>query len=93
MNDEPNYEGLSIWEQIRLLSEWSPLLHFGQRFIAEIDPHKKTIIVAEACEWLAAKTRATTLDDELVSLLSAILKSPQGEALVRWAVARAEADQ
>jgi hypothetical protein len=30
------------------------------------------------------------VDDELVSLLSAILKSPQGEALVRWAVGKME---
>lgn len=88
--DENQYEGLSIWDKMRLLSEWSPLIGFGQRFIAEIDPHRKSIIVAEACEWLASKTRATTLDDELVSLLSAILKSPQGEALVRWAMVKVE---
>jgi hypothetical protein len=83
------YQGLSIWEQIRLLSEWSPLFAFGQQFIAESDPHKKSVIVADACEWLASKTRATKVDDELVGLLSAILKSPQGEALVRWAVSKA----
>lgn len=91
--DENQYEGLSIWDKMRLLSEWSPLIGFGQRFIAEIDPHGKSIIVAEACEWLASKTRATTLDDELVSLLSAILKSPQGEALVRWAMQKVEESQ
>lgn len=90
MPEENDYQGLSIWEQIRLLSEWSPLLSFGQRFISEYDPHAKSIIVADACEWLAAKTRATKVDDELVSLLSAILKSPQGEALVRWAVKQVE---
>lgn len=89
MSGEEQYQGLSIWEQIRLLSEWSPLFAYGQRFIGEADPHKKSVIVAEACEWLASKTRATTVDDELVSLLSAILKSPQGEALVRWAVSKA----
>ena len=88
--EENQYEGLSIWDKMRLLSEWSPLIGFGQRFIAEIDPHKKSIIVAEACEWLASKTRATNVDDELVSLLSAILKSPQGEALVRWAMLKVE---
>jgi hypothetical protein len=88
--EENQYEGLSIWDKMRLLSEWSPLIGFGQRFIAEIDPHKKSIIVAEACEWLASKTRATNVDDELVSLLSAILKSPQGEALVRWAMLKVQ---
>ncbi len=91
MSDE--YQGLSIWEQMRLLSEWSPLIGFGQKFVLESDPHKKSIIVADACEWLASKTRATKVDDELVSLLSAILKSPQGEALVRWAIAKVDGDQ
>ncbi len=88
--EEAEYQGLSIWEQLRLLSEWSPLLSFGQQFIMERDPHRKSIVVADACDWLAAKTRATKVDDELVSLLSAILKSPQGEALVRWAVGKME---
>jgi hypothetical protein len=88
---ENEYQGMSIWEQLRLLSEWSPMLSFGQRFISEPDAHKKTLIVADACEWLAAKTRATNVDDELVNLLAAILKSPQGEALVRWAIAKMEA--
>ena len=92
----PNAEGheygakLSIWEQIRLLSEWSPLLAYGQRFVAEHDPHLKSIVVAEAAEWLAAKTKATTVDDELVGLIAAILRSPQGEALVRWGISKAE---
>lgn len=89
VSSEENYEGIPIWDQLRLLSEWSPLIGFGQRFVGEPDPVKKTIIVADACEWLATKTRATTVDDELVSLLSAILKSPQGEALVRWGLAKA----
>lgn len=97
MTEDPNYgieyQGLSIWEQLRLLSEWSPLLSFGQRFIAEADPHRKALIVADACEWLASKTRATKVDDELVVLVSAILRSPQGEALVRWGVAKAQGSQ
>lgn len=83
--------GLSIWEQLRLLSEWSPLLSFGQRFLAEHDPHQKSLIVADAAEWLAAKTKATAVDDELVGHIAAILRSPQGEALVRWCIAKAEA--
>ncbi len=90
--EEENQYGasLSIWEQLRLLSEWSPLLAFGQRFVAEHDPHAKSIIVADAAEWLASKTKATKVDDELIALLAAILRSPQGEALVRWGIAKAE---
>lgn len=78
---------LTIWEQIRLLNAWAPLLAYGQRFLAEADGYKKSLIVAEALEWLAAKTDAK-LDDELVGVVSAVLRTPQGEALVRWVMAK-----
>ena len=78
---------LTIWEQIRLLNAWAPLLAYGQRFLAEPDGYKKSLIVAEALEWLASKTDAK-LDDELVGVVSAVLRTPQGEALVRWVMAR-----
>lgn len=90
--DELNRYGasLSIWQQLQLLSAWSPLIGYGQRFVQEADPYKKSLIVAEACEWLASKTQATATDDQLVRLLSDCLKTPQGEALVRWALLKAE---
>lgn len=88
--DVPNYEGLPIWEQIRLLNEWAPLLGFGQRFLAEPDTHRRVLVVTDALEWLAAKTK-TTLDDEVVKLVEDVLRTPQGEALVRWGVAHLEA--
>lgn len=86
----PNYEGLPIWEQIRLLNEWAPLLGFGQRFLAESDPHKRLLVVADGLEWLAAKT-SSPLDDQLVKLVEDVLRTPQGEAIVRWAVGHLEA--
>ena len=87
--EEANRYGatLNIWQQIQLLTTWSPLIGFGQRFVAEPDSYKRTLIVAEACEWLAAKTDAR-LDDELVKVLAELLKTPQGEQLVRWALAK-----
>lgn len=87
--EEANRYGasLNIWEQIRLLTTWSPLIGFGQRFVAESDAYRRSLIVAEACEWLAAKTDAS-LDDELVRVLVEILKTPQGESFVRWALSK-----
>lgn len=85
-DDVPNFEGLPIWEQIKLLNEWAPLLGFGQRFVSEPDAHKRAVVVADAMEWLASKTK-TTVDDQLVQLVEAIVRTPQGEALVRWGVA------
>ena len=82
--------GLSIWQQIALLQAWAPLIGYGQRFINELDPYKKGLVVAEAAEWLASRTDAKA-DDQLVKLLADLLKSPQGEALVRWALLQVEA--
>lgn len=81
--------GLSIWQQIALLQAWSPLIGYGQRFVQEIDPYRKGLIVAEAAEWLASKTDAKA-DDQLVRMLADILKTPQGESLVRWLLLQVE---
>lgn len=96
----PNYEatpeeldkygaGLSIWQQLALLQAWSPLIGYGQRFLNETDPYKKSLVVADAAEWVAAKTNAKA-DDQAVKLLVDILRTPQGEALVRWCLLQTE---
>lgn len=81
---------LNIWEQIRLLQTWAPLIGFGQRFVQTVDPYQKALIIAEAAEWVASKTDAK-LDDQLVKLLADIAKTQQGEALIRWCLLAAEA--
>jgi hypothetical protein len=40
-------------------------------------------VVSEAAEWLASKTDATA-DDQLVRHLAAVLKTKEGENLVRF---------
>lgn len=74
---------LNIWQAIRLLQTWSPLLAYGQKFVNTVDPYAKSLIVAEALEWLASKTDAT-VDDQLVRLVSDIAKTKEGELLVRY---------
>jgi len=97
----PNYEGtadeyakfgpmLNIWQQLALLQAWSPLIGYGQRFVNEVDPYRKSLVVSDLAEWLASKTNARA-DDQLVRLLADILKTPQGEALVRFLLLQAEA--
>lgn len=80
--------GLSIWDQLALVNQYAPLLSFGQRLISEPDSYKKTIIVADALEWLSAKTQ-TKYDDEAVKLVSDIVKTREFEALVRWILSKA----
>lgn len=97
----PNYEatpselekygaGLNIWQQLQLLQTWAPLIGYAQRFNIASDPYAKTVIVAEAAEWIASKTNSQA-DDQLVRLLADLLRTPQGEALVRWCLLQAEA--
>jgi len=80
---------LSIWDQLRLLQAWSPLIGYGQRFVNEIDPYRKSLVVSDAAEWLASKTNANA-DDQLVRLVADILKTKEGEALLRWCLLQAE---
>ena len=97
---QPNYQGtadeydkyggsLTIWDQIRLLQAWSPLIGYGQRFINEVDPYRKGLVVSDAAEWLASKTNSG-LDDQLVRLLADVMKTKEGESLLRWCLLRAE---
>lgn len=81
---------LNIWQQIQLLSAWSPLIGFGQRFVQTADPYAKSLIVAEAAEWMASKTDAK-VDDQLVKFIADILKTKEGEALVRFLLLQVEA--
>jgi len=48
--------------------------------------------VSDACEWLAGKTQAQA-DDELVRHLAALLRTKEGEALVRWVLLQVEGMQ
>ena len=90
--EEANRYGatLNIWQAIRMLNAWQPLVGYGQRFMAETDPYKRGLIVAEAIEWLASKTDSK-VDDELVALMAELVRTPQGEAVVRWAISKVEA--
>jgi HD-GYP domain-containing protein (c-di-GMP phosphodiesterase class II) len=60
---------------------------YGQRVLNEPDPYRKGIIVSDACEWLASRSK-TTVDDEVVKLLGDVLKTPEGERLVRYILAK-----
>jgi hypothetical protein len=74
---------LNIWQALRLLQTYAPLVNYAREFVATVDPYKKSLVVAQACEWLASKTDAT-LDDQLVRLVSDVLRTKEGEALVRF---------
>ena len=80
---------MNIFEKLRLLAEYAPMISFLQRFAEESDIHRKAVIVTEAAEWIASRTELEW-DDELVEHLADILRSEEGEALVRWILSQLE---
>jgi hypothetical protein len=82
--------GLNLWQSLMLLQRWAPLIGYGQRFVNEADPYKKGLIVGDMAEWAASQTRAQA-DDEFVRLLADMVKTKEGEALVRWILQQVEA--
>lgn len=84
------YGNLNLWQSLMLLQRWAPLIGYGQRFMNEADPYKRSLVVADAVEWLASQTQARA-DDELVGKLADVLKTKEGEALVRWILLQVEA--
>jgi HD-GYP domain-containing protein (c-di-GMP phosphodiesterase class II) len=56
--------------------------------VGESDPYKQSLVVSEAVEWLATKTDSK-VDDQLVKHLSDVLRTKEGESLVRFALALA----
>ena len=83
------YGNLNLWQSLMLLQRWAPLIGYGQRFVNEADPYKRSLVVADAVEWLASQTQARA-DDELVGKLADVLKTKEGEALVRWILLQVE---
>jgi len=88
--EEANRYGstLNVWQALRLLQTWHPLISYGQRFVGETDPYKQSLVVSEAVEWLATKTDSK-VDDQLVKHLSDVLRTKEGESLVRFCLALA----
>lgn len=82
--------GVSIWEAMKLFQKYAPLVGYAREFVGTADPYKRALVVADAAEWVASQTNAKA-DDELVKLLADVLKTPQGEAIVRWFIVQVEA--
>lgn len=69
-----------MFDNVRLLMEWAPLLGYARRLSAAVDDGGRADTIADALEWLASKT-GSRLDDELTAHVAAVLKTPQGAAL------------
>lgn len=77
--------GIPILDQLRLLAQWGPLLGKLQPVVQAATPKDKAIAVLDALTFAAGKTK-TTIDDDVIGHLEAILKTPEGAALFNWIV-------
>lgn len=72
----------SLLEQMQMLRDWAPAIGYARRYAAAADAGEQSNVVADALEWAASRT-AGRLDDRLAGHIAAILRTPQGVALVR----------
>lgn len=77
--------GLPLLEKLKLLAEWSPLLSRAQAVLSAETPHSRALAVIDALQWAAGKS-GTTVDDEALEHLEAVLGSPEGKAFFDWCV-------
>lgn len=76
---------LPIFEKLKLLAEWAPLIGRMQAIMAAETPQEQALGIVSALRWAAGKS-ATEFDDEALFHLEAVLKSPEGQAFFQWAV-------
>ena len=75
----------SLREKLQLLVEWSPLIGHASEISAASTPLERALRISAALRWAASKTK-TNVDEELVDLLEAVLKSDEGAALFNYLV-------
>ena len=78
--------GLPILDQLRLLAQWGPLLSYLQAIATAPTARSRAEAALAALLFAAGKTD-TKIDDDLISHLEGILKSPQGAEFFDWLIA------
>lgn len=81
---------MSLFEKLKLLSEWSPLFAQLQIVMAATDAHTRALATVDALQFAAGKT-PTEIDDELLEHVESILRTKEGERFFAWIVEKAKA--
>jgi hypothetical protein len=84
VNEEEVYgAGLPIFEKLKLLAEWAPLIGRLQSVLDAATPLDRATAIVKSLQWAAGKSN-TTIDDEALFHLEAVLKTPEGQAFFNW---------
>ena len=77
------YGALSLVGKIALLAQWAPLLAKLEAISVAKTPAEKAVAIIAALRMAADKT-PTDKDNDLLTLVEAVIKTPEGLALVNW---------
>ena len=78
-----SYGGLSIVGKIALLAQWAPMLAKLEAVAVAKTPAEKAVAIIAALR-MAADSTATSKDNDVLTLIEAVIKTPEGLALVNW---------
>lgn len=79
------YGSLSIVDKVRLLAAWAPMLAKLEAVALAKNPQDKALALVAALRLAADKT-TTVKDNDVLDKVEALLKTPEGKALVEWFV-------
>ena len=85
--DEEFGMSMSWLDKLRLLAEVGPLLGHLQVAFAESDPHKQALALIDAAQWAAGRTK-TTIDDEALQHIEAIMRTPEAQRGLAFLMAK-----
>ena len=86
-NEEIYGAGMPILDKLKLLAEWAPLIGRLQSVMDAQTPYEQATAVVKTFQWAAGKSQ-TSLDDEALFHLEAVLKTPEGQAFFNWVVGK-----
>ncbi len=84
---EQEHGSFPLLEKLKLLAEWSPLLSRLQLVAIAKTPHEQALAVVSTLQWAAGKSD-TTIDDEALKHVEAVLKTAEGQAAFEWALGK-----
>jgi hypothetical protein len=86
LTEENDYgAGLPLFDRLQLLAEWAPVIGRLQAVMDAKTPKDRAKAIIKALQWAAGKS-STTIDDEALFHLEAILATPEGAAFFDWLV-------
>jgi len=91
MDEQNNFDeqefgsGLGLLDKLRMLAEWAPLLGRLQSITSAKTPHDQALAVVSTLQWAAGKS-GTTVDDEALEHVEAVLRTAEGKAAFQWAL-------